>query len=108
MYQDKANLMHPLNPIQEQQFNIPIDELLLMSYNIRKHGRDQANFIYKEQKHTMPYHNAHKGRSFYYTQRDALQISQLGNKVNVFPANPKWNDTRLAPPLFRKTGLNSI
>jgi hypothetical protein len=35
-YQDKANLMNQLNPPQEQQFNIPIKELLLMLYNIRK------------------------------------------------------------------------
>jgi hypothetical protein len=33
-YHDKYNLFHPLNPLQEQQFNIPIEELLLMSYNI--------------------------------------------------------------------------
>jgi hypothetical protein len=24
-YQDKENLMHPLNPVQEQKFNIPIE-----------------------------------------------------------------------------------
>jgi hypothetical protein len=35
-YQDKENLTHPLNPLQEQQFQILIDDLLLMSYNIRK------------------------------------------------------------------------
>jgi hypothetical protein len=35
-YQDKDNLLHPLNPLQEQQFNIPTEELLLMSYNIIK------------------------------------------------------------------------
>jgi hypothetical protein len=28
--QDKANLMYPLDPLQEQQFNITIDELFMM------------------------------------------------------------------------------
>jgi hypothetical protein len=35
-YQDKAHLPLPLNPLQEQQFDIPIDELILLSYSIRK------------------------------------------------------------------------
>jgi hypothetical protein len=38
-YQDKATLMHPLDQLQEQQFNIPTNELLLMSYiTSEKHG----------------------------------------------------------------------
>jgi hypothetical protein len=36
MYHDEHILLHPPNPLQEQQFNIPIEELLLMPYNIRK------------------------------------------------------------------------
>jgi hypothetical protein len=35
-YHDKYNLLYPQNPLQKQQFNIPIEELLLMSYNKRK------------------------------------------------------------------------
>jgi hypothetical protein len=34
-YQYTYNLTHPLNPLQEQQF-ILIDDLHIMSYNIRK------------------------------------------------------------------------
>jgi hypothetical protein len=32
----KETLLHPMNPLQEKVFEIQIDELLLMSYNIRK------------------------------------------------------------------------
>jgi hypothetical protein len=35
-YQDKENVTHPLNHLQEQNFQILIEDLLLMSYNIRK------------------------------------------------------------------------
>jgi hypothetical protein len=35
-YQDKANLLLPLNPLHEQQFNISIDELFLLLYIIMK------------------------------------------------------------------------
>jgi hypothetical protein len=35
-YQDKDNLIHPLNPLQEQQLNIPVEEILMLPYNIRK------------------------------------------------------------------------
>jgi hypothetical protein len=35
-YQEEYDLTHPLNPLQEQQFQILMEDLLIMSYNIRK------------------------------------------------------------------------
>jgi hypothetical protein len=52
-YQDKDNLMHPLNPLQEQQFNIPIEELLLMSCNtIKAWLRSSELYIRQAEAHT--------------------------------------------------------
>jgi hypothetical protein len=35
-YRQKDTLLHPMNPLQEKLFDIEMDEILLMSYNIRK------------------------------------------------------------------------
>jgi hypothetical protein len=35
-YHQKDNLSHPINPLQEKLFDIPVDELLGMCYNIRQ------------------------------------------------------------------------
>jgi hypothetical protein len=35
-YRQKDTLLHPMNPLQEKIFEIQIDELLRMSYNIQK------------------------------------------------------------------------
>jgi hypothetical protein len=51
-YQDQDNLMHPLNPLQEQQFKFPIEKLLMMSYNIRKAWlRSSELYIRQEEAH---------------------------------------------------------
>jgi hypothetical protein len=51
-YQDKENLTHPINPLQEQQFHILLEDLLLMSYNIRKAWlRSSELYILRAQSH---------------------------------------------------------
>jgi hypothetical protein len=51
-YHKKYTLLHPMNPLQEQLFDIQIDELPIMPYNIRKHGYNQPPFICEELKCT--------------------------------------------------------
>jgi hypothetical protein len=51
-YQDKENLTHPLTPLQEQKFQILIEDLLLMSYNIIKSWLSSSDlYILRSQAH---------------------------------------------------------
>jgi hypothetical protein len=43
-YHQKDTLLHPMNPLQEQLFNILIDEIFIMSYSIRKVWLQSASF----------------------------------------------------------------
>jgi hypothetical protein len=42
-YHQKDTLLYPINPLQEQLFEIIIDELLIMSYNVRKNWLHSAS-----------------------------------------------------------------
>jgi hypothetical protein len=83
-YQDKYNLAHPLNPLQEQQFQILIDDLLLMSYNIRKAWlRSSEIYILRAKAHHALYRGT-EGSLLYSTQQNALLTLQRSNKFNFF------------------------
>jgi hypothetical protein len=46
-YRQKETLLHPMNPLEEKVFEILIDEILLMSCNIRKAWLQSASLYLK-------------------------------------------------------------
>jgi hypothetical protein len=99
-YQNKDQLLHPLNPLQEQQFITPIEELLQMFYSIRKTRLRSSSIYYIQRAET------YNDRSTSHSETPSRRPNGTTRRKPPFPAKPNGTP-KYTPPPFRKTGLNS-
>jgi hypothetical protein len=67
-YHQKDTLIHPMNPLREQLFDIQIDELLIMSYNIRNAWlRSALLYLQRAEAHDMLTRGSENSFILYFT-----------------------------------------